>query len=84
LKCFSFRKIYQQAIKTPSPNGGWPMSAMAIGLGIKLSKPGVYVLNPEGSDASVTSVSRACDVATRVFYIVMLFVVCAFFVGLIK
>jgi adenosylcobinamide-phosphate synthase len=84
LKCFSFRKIYLQAIKTPSPNGGWPMSAMAIGLGIKLSKPGVYVLNPEGSDASVTSVSRACDVATRVFYIVMLFVVCAFFVGLIK
>lgn len=84
LKCFSFRKLYLQAIKTPSPNGGWPMSAMAIGLGIKLSKPGVYVLNPEGRDASMTSISQACEVATRIFYLVMLIVVCAFFVGLIK
>ena len=84
MKCFSFIKIYRQAIKTPSPNGGWPMSAMAIGLGIKLSKPGVYVLNPEGADASVTSVSQACEVATRIFYLMVLIVVCAFFTGLIQ
>lgn len=33
---------------TPSPNGGWPMGALAVGLGIRLGKPGVYELNPAG------------------------------------
>jgi adenosylcobinamide-phosphate synthase len=33
---------------TPSPNGGWPMGALAVGLGIRLGKPGVYQLNPDG------------------------------------
>lgn len=33
---------------TPSPNGGWPMGALAVGLGIRLGKPGVYELNPDG------------------------------------
>ena len=33
---------------TPSPNGGWPMGALAVGLGIRLGKPGVYALNPQG------------------------------------
>jgi len=33
---------------TPSPNGGWPMGALAVGLGIRLGKPGVYTLNAQG------------------------------------
>jgi len=33
---------------TPSPNGGWPMGALAVGLGIRLGKPGVYQLNAQG------------------------------------
>lgn len=33
---------------TPSPNGGWPMGALAVGLGIRLGKPGVYELNAPG------------------------------------
>jgi adenosylcobinamide-phosphate synthase len=33
---------------TPSPNGGWPMGALAVGLGIRLGKPGVYELNAQG------------------------------------
>jgi adenosylcobinamide-phosphate synthase len=33
---------------TPSPNGGWPMGALAVGLGIRLGKPGVYELNGQG------------------------------------
>jgi adenosylcobinamide-phosphate synthase len=37
-----------QAGLTPSPNSGWPMAAMALALGIRLGKPGVYVLNPAG------------------------------------
>ena len=34
-----------QAALTPSPNGGWPMGAMALRLGVSLGKPGVYRLN---------------------------------------
>lgn len=34
-----------QAALTPSPNGGWPMGAMALRLGVGLGKPGVYRLN---------------------------------------
>ena len=35
-----------EARKTPSPNSGWPMAAMALRLGVRLGKPGAYVLNP--------------------------------------
>ena len=34
-----------QARQTPSPNGGWPMGALALRLGVRLRKPGVYNLN---------------------------------------
>lgn len=37
--------LAREAVRTPSPNGGWPMGAMAFALGLRLSKPGVYVLN---------------------------------------
>lgn len=36
-----------QAALTPSPNGGWPMGAMALRLGVSLGKPGVYRLNAQ-------------------------------------
>ena len=38
----------------PSPNGGWPMAAMAGGLGVRLAKRGSYDFNaaarPPGAD----------------------------------
>ncbi|MBM3387512.1 MAG: cobalamin biosynthesis protein CobD [Betaproteobacteria bacterium] len=40
--------VVASAGRTPSPNGGWPMGALAVGLGIHLGKPGVYALNPAG------------------------------------
>ncbi len=40
-----WRVLAQQARLTPSPNGGWPMAAMALHLGVRLHKPGVYALN---------------------------------------
>lgn len=40
--------LQREAGKTPSPNSGWPMAAMALALGISLRKPGVYTLNPAG------------------------------------
>ncbi len=50
---------------TPSPNGGWPMGAMALALGVRLSKPGVYVLNAAGRTARAEDTRRAVDLASR-------------------
>jgi len=41
-------RLWREARKTPSPNSGWPMAAFALSLGVRLGKPGVYTLNPEG------------------------------------
>ncbi|MCV2420148.1 adenosylcobinamide-phosphate synthase CbiB [Paucibacter sp. DJ2R-2] len=40
--------LLSQARRTPSPNSGWPMAALALRLGLSLGKPGVYRLNPAG------------------------------------
>lgn len=45
----TWQALRQQARATPSPNGGWPMGAMALLLNVRLSKPGVYVLNAQGA-----------------------------------
>jgi adenosylcobinamide-phosphate synthase len=37
-----------EASNTPSPNSGWPMAALALSMGVKLCKPGVYALNACG------------------------------------
>ncbi len=50
---------------TPSPNGGWPMGAMALALGVRLSKPGVYVLNAAGRTARAEDTRRAVELASR-------------------
>jgi adenosylcobinamide-phosphate synthase len=44
---------------TPSPNSGWPMSAAAGSLGIKLEKPGYYALFEEGPKPTAADISRA-------------------------
>ncbi|MDM7911569.1 MAG: CobD/CbiB family cobalamin biosynthesis protein, partial [Methanotrichaceae archaeon] len=45
--------------RTPSPNSGWPMSACAGALGIRLEKPGYYVLLDEGREPDTSDVPRA-------------------------
>jgi adenosylcobinamide-phosphate synthase len=47
-----------EAGRTPSPNSGWPMSAMALRLGVRLGKPGVYVLNAGARAACPADVAR--------------------------
>ncbi|VVB70004.1 Cobalamin biosynthesis protein CbiB [uncultured archaeon] len=44
---------------TPSPNSGWPMAASAGALGIRLEKPGFYVLVEEGREPDTADVPRA-------------------------
>jgi adenosylcobinamide-phosphate synthase len=41
-------KLRLEARKTPSPNAGWPMAALALRLGVRLDKRGSYTLNPGG------------------------------------
>ena len=38
----------REACRTPSPNSGWPMAAMALLLDVRLAKPGVYMLHAAG------------------------------------
>lgn len=54
-----------EARRTPSPNGGWPMGAMALLLGVRLGKPGVYELNASGRTAQAADTARALRLAGR-------------------
>lgn len=51
-----------EARRTPSPNSGWPMAAMALALRVRLGKPGAYVLNGQGR------VPARADTVTAVRY----------------
>lgn len=55
-----WRALRQEAQRTPSPNGGWPMGAMALALGVRLRKPGVYGLN------AASRSPQACDTARAI------------------
>ncbi|GGH58740.1 cobalamin biosynthesis protein CobD [Comamonas phosphati] len=61
-----WRALRRDARVTPSPNGGWPMGAMALALGVKLTKPGVYRLNPQGAAPESEDLQRAVDLASKV------------------
>ncbi len=67
-------RLLRDAGKTPSPNSGWPMAAMALALGICLGKPGVYVLNTAGRVPEAADTARALHLAARA---VLLMTVCA-------
>lgn len=53
------RGVAREARRTPSPNSGWPMAAMALLLGVRLAKPGVYALNAEGRQADAADAQQA-------------------------
>ena len=58
-------RLRREAVLTPSPNGGWPMGALALALGIRLGKPGVYTLNATGRAPGPIDTVRACALAGR-------------------
>ena len=60
------RKLAQEARKTPSPNSGWPMAAMALALGVRLSKPGVYSLNASACPPTAGAVAQAQKIVSKV------------------
>jgi adenosylcobinamide-phosphate synthase len=55
----NFPAIRAEARRTLSPNGGWPMGALAVRLGIRLGKPGVYLLNPSGRSPEAADTAAA-------------------------
>ena len=62
----SWSALKRDAAVTPSPNGGWPMGCMAQALGVHLSKPGVYQLNPEGRAPESADLQHAVGLASKV------------------
>ncbi|MDT9000193.1 adenosylcobinamide-phosphate synthase CbiB [Paucibacter sp. APW11] len=58
-------RLRQEAARTPSPNGGWPMGAMALRLGVRLGKPGVYTLNEAGRAPESQDLDAALRLAGR-------------------
>ncbi|MCV2354655.1 adenosylcobinamide-phosphate synthase CbiB [Paucibacter sp. B2R-40] len=57
--------LWQQARRTPSPNSGWPMAAMALRLNVRLAKPGVFMLNEAGAEVTPADISRAQVLALK-------------------
>ncbi|WP_161547594.1 CobD/CbiB family cobalamin biosynthesis protein, partial [Escherichia coli] len=55
--------LWREAGRTPSPNGGWPMAAMALRLDVRLGKPGVYLLHATGQPATAATLLAARRVA---------------------
>jgi len=48
VRSVSLTMLRREAARTPSPNSGWPMAAMALLLKVRLGKPGAYTLNSTG------------------------------------
>ena len=61
----SLVRLRTEAARTPSPNSGWPMAAMALGLGVRLGKPGGYVLHADGRVATDQDSARALAYASK-------------------
>ena len=66
-----------QAALTPSPNGGWPMGAMALRLGVSLGKPGVYRLNGQALAPQASHTWQALRRARRAAWLAVALCACA-------
>ena len=74
---FRLGTLRREAARTPSPNSGWPMAAMALALGISLSKPGVYTLNPDGRAPQAADTALAKKYALKVMVVLVLWALIA-------
>jgi adenosylcobinamide-phosphate synthase len=72
-----FHALRDEARKTPSPNSGWPMAAMALALGVSLGKPGVYILNPQGRPPEAAHTAMAQALAARAVFVQLLLAMAA-------
>lgn len=77
----SLRTLRREARRTPSPNSGWPMAAMALRLGARLGKPGVYVLNADGRAPQADDMPRTARFGSRAVRAAAALATLAFFLG---
>ena len=61
----TWKTLRTEAARTPSPNSGWPMAAMALALGVCLQKPGVYALNALGRPVQAPDVPQTIIYASK-------------------
>ena len=73
----SWRALRAQAPRTPSPNSGWPMAAMALALDVRLGKPGVYVLHEAGRVPQAADSTRAVQLGERMVLLLALLLAAA-------
>ncbi|MFZ6820329.1 adenosylcobinamide-phosphate synthase CbiB [Undibacterium sp. Ji22W] len=71
------RRLFKEACATTSPNGGWPMGAMALLLDVRLSKPNVYVLHTNGVQVESHHTERALEICQRTVWLIAFVCVCA-------
>jgi adenosylcobinamide-phosphate synthase len=64
-------RLRTEARRTPSPNSGWPMAAMALALDVCLHKPGVYALNAAGRGPGAQDTQQAVFYASKVLLILV-------------
>lgn len=78
------RTLAREAGQTPSPNSGWPMAAMALALGVRLTKPGVYQLHAQGRAPTPRDVGWAQKFASKVAWTLSGIAVSAIFIVAIQ
>lgn len=66
-----WRRLALEAAGTPSPNGGWPMGAMALRLDVRLRKPGAYSLNGSARAPEATDTARALCLCTQAAWLAL-------------
>ena len=69
----------EEHTKTPSPNSGWPMTAVAHAMGISMEKKDVYVMG-SGELPSIDDVTRCYKLVERISMLFMLTVTILLFV----
>lgn len=67
----ALRAAFRDHGRTPSPNSGWPMAALAGSMNIRLEKPGYYVLQDEGDEPRTADVQRALRIMQRAIAITL-------------
>ena len=62
-------RLRRESRLTPSPNGGWPMAALALALDVRLGKPGSYVLHAAGRPPEAPHTARALQLTRRAVHL---------------
>jgi adenosylcobinamide-phosphate synthase len=65
----AFITMHRDAGQTDSPNAGWPMSAMAGGLGVRLEKKDHYILGSEYPDAAPEKLRQSRTIFRRAAFL---------------